>query len=143
MVTEIDVHDIMSIRLKIPIPSKLNLIDSNLYEARISIRKFFSVNYSYGSYVEDQIIISATHPDFLTILDILTDDITRVREARGALHIHIYNVPKDNIDLQYLRYFWNRIIPYDQYFGYYNLIVYAHTTQSDTHHVHNIRINKK
>ena len=127
----------MSLRLKIPIPSKLNLIDSTLDEARNMIHTFFSVNYSYGTYVEDQITMSATHPDFINTLDILTDRITRVRESRGALHVHIYDVPKEDIQLHHLRHFWSRIIPYDKYFGYYNLIIYAHSKRSDTHHVHN------
>ena len=127
----------MSLRLKIPIPSKLNLTNSTVDEARNMINTFFSVNYSYGTYVEDQITMSATHPDFLTALDILTDRITRVRESRGALHVHIYDVPKEDIQLHHLRHFWSRIIPYDKYFGYYNLIIYAHNERSDTHHVHN------
>ena len=127
----------MSLRLKIPIPSKLNLTNSTVDEVRNMIHTFFSVNYSYGTYVEDQITMSATHPDFLTALDILTDRITRVRESRGALHIHIYDVPKEDIKLHHLRHFWTRIIPYDKYFGYYNLIIYAHNERSDTHHVHN------
>ena len=127
----------MTLRLKIPIPSKLNLTNSTVDEARNMIHTFFSVNYSYGTYVEDQITMSATHPDFINTLDILTDRITRVRESRGALHIHIYDVPKDDIQLYHLRHFWTRIIPYDKYFGYYNLIIYAHSGRSDTHHVHN------
>jgi hypothetical protein len=121
----------MTLRLKIPIPSRLNLTDSTVDEARNMIHTFFSVNYSYGTYVEDQITLSATHPDFLTVLDILTDRITRVREARGALHVHIYNVPKEDIKLQHLRHFWTRIIPCDKYFGYYNLIIKAHIERSD------------
>lgn len=127
----------MTLRLKIPIPSKLNLINSSIDDARNMIHTFFSVNYSYGSYVEDQITLSAVHRDFLGILDIITDRITRVRESRGALHIHIYDVPKENIQLHHLRHFWSRIIPYDKYFGYYNLIIYAHSDHSDAHHVHN------
>lgn len=121
----------MSLRLKIPIPSKLNLTNSTVDEARNMIQTFFSMNYSYGAYVEDQITMSSTHPDFLTALDILTDRITRVREARGALHIHIYDVSKEDIQLHHLRHFWTRIIPYDKYFGYYNLIIYAHSERSD------------
>jgi hypothetical protein len=127
----------MTLRLKIPIPSKLNLINSGIDDARNMIHTFFSVNYSYGSYVEDQITLSAVHRDFLGILDIITDHITRVRESRGALHIHIYDVPKENIQLLHLRHFWSRIIPYDKYFGYYNLIIYAHSERSDARHVHN------
>ena len=127
----------MSIRLKIPIPSKLHLIDHTIDEARRAIHNFFSVNYSYGSYVEDQIILSVHHPDFLAILDILTDRITHVREARGALHIHIYDVKKEDIELHHLKHFWIRIIPYDSYFGYYNLIIYAHTQSNEAYHVHN------
>jgi len=127
----------MTLRLKIPIPSKLNLTDSTVDEARNMIHNFFSVNYSYGAYVEDQITLSATHPDFFDTLDILTDRITRVRESRGALHVHIYDVPKEDIKLHHLRHFWSRIIPYDKYFGYYNLIIYAHSKTNDTRHIHN------
>ena len=118
---------IMTLRLKIPIPSKINLINTSLHEARSIIYTFFSVNYSYGNYVEDQIILSETHPDFLAILDIITDHITRVRETRGSLHIHIYNVKKENIKLEHLQQFWTRIIPYTQYFGYYHLYINAHS----------------
>ena len=127
----------MTLRLKIPIPTRLDLTDSTIDEARNMIHNFFSVNYSYGTYVEDQITLSATHPDFFDTLDILTDRITRVRESRGALHVHIYDVPKEDIQLHHLRHFWSRIIPYDKYFGYYNLIIYAHSERSDTHHIHN------
>jgi hypothetical protein len=127
----------MSLRLKIPIPSKLNLTDSTLDEARNMIHNFFSVNYSYGAYVEDQVTLSATHPNFLDTLDILTDRIARVRESRGALHVHIYDVPKEDIQLHHLHHFWSRIIPYDKYFGYYNLIIYAHSKSNDARHVHN------
>lgn len=129
--------DQMTTRLKIPIPTKLHLINHTIDDARHAIHNFFSVNYSYGSYVEDQIILSARHPDFLAILDILTDRITRVREARGALHIHIYDVKKEDIKLHHLKHFWIRIIPYDSYFGYYNLIIYAHSDHFAAHHVHN------
>ena len=127
----------MTLRLKIPISSKLNLTNSTIDEARNMIHTFFSVNYSYGTYVEDQFTLSVAHPDFLAILDIITDRITRVRESRGALHIHIYDVPKEDIQLHHLRHFWTRIIPYDKYFGYYNLIICAHIERCDARHVHN------
>ncbi len=127
----------MTLRLKIPIPSKLNLTNSTVDDARKMIHTFFSVNYSYGSYVEDQIILSALHTDFIAILDILTDCITRVRETRGALHIHIYDVPREDIELKHLQLFWTRILPYDSYFGYYNLIIYAHSKSNTARHVHN------
>jgi len=108
----------------------LDLSSLSLQDAQKHIHTFFS-NHSY-TYQHIQplpyqhITLSALHSHFMHILDALTDRIARVREARGALHIHIHNVSKEDIQMNNLQFFWNRIIPYNKYFEY-QLTIYVHS----------------
>jgi hypothetical protein len=108
----------------------LDLSNANIQDAHDYIQTFFTNNtWTWGHYHEDQIILDATHDDFLETLDSLAAAINKVSDIRGALHIHLHNIEKANTPLPPLLSFHNSIIDQHHLFDGYNLWVYAHGDQ--------------
>ena len=108
----------------------LDLSNNTAQDAHNNIHQFFQYNHwTYGHYHEDQIILDATHTDFLPTLDSLAAAINQVKDVRGALHIHLHNIEKANTPLPPLLTFHNSIIDKHHLFDGYNLYVFAHGDQ--------------
>ena len=110
--------------------STLDLSKTTTQHATTAIQTFFQNNtWTWGHYHEDQIILDATHDDFLETLDSLATAINQVKDVRGALHIHLHNIEQANTPLTPLITFHNSIIHQHHLFDGYNLYVFAHGDQ--------------
>ena len=110
--------------------STLDLSNAVMHDATTRIHDFFQNNtWTWGNYHEDQIILDATHADFLETLDSLATAINKVKDVRGALHIHLHNIEQANTPLPPLLTFHNSIIDQHHLFDGYNLYVFAHGDQ--------------